>query len=388
MQSFEFYNPTRIIFGDGKVSRVGVEAAAIGKKALLVYGRSSIKTNGIYDQVTASLNEAGVECVDFGGVKSNPVLTHAVAGVELARSAAVDLILAVGGGSVLDEAKAIAAGILYDGQLWDLFAGDAEVKAALPVMTVLTLAATGSEMNGISVLTNEAIEVKFRIMSPLIYPRCSILDPELTFSVSPAYTAYSGVDAASHLMELYFTHREPWAPVQERYAEGLLKTIFESTRKILADPEHKAGRGEMMWAATLAWNGLMKVGLGPVSLPNHMLGLSLGALYDLPHGATLSIVLPAWMEYYSQKTPDRLAQFARNVFDVTVDDSHEAALAGVAAFRDFCDEIGSPTSLAAAGVNASEINRIVDNVIGRTAQWGLPDYSRDVIGDIFRRCAQ
>ena len=227
MQNFIFENPTKIIFGQGQISRAGKEVARFGRKVLLVYGLESIKKNGVYDQVVSSLREAGLNIVEFPGVKSNPVLSHTLKGITLARNEQVEVVLAVGGGSVIDTAKTIAAGVRADHDVWDFFTYKKPVQSALPVLTVLTLSASASEMNAAAVMTREEGLQKFSIRSPHIQPRVSILDPTTLFTLLPAYSAYSAVDAIAHMLEPYFNNTEPDSLLQDRLVEGLMRTIME-----------------------------------------------------------------------------------------------------------------------------------------------------------------
>lgn len=387
MQPFVFHNPTQIIFGAGSVDRVGKTAARHGRTALLVYGRDSIHRSGLYSRVTSALQQAGVSWIDHGGVKSNPVLSHSRAGVDKAKASQVDLILAVGGGSVLDEAKAIAAGACHDGDLWDFFSDRATVQQALPLVTVLTLAATGSEMNSGGVITNEETQQKFNLSSPHLFPRVSILDPVLTWTVPADYTAYSAVDAISHLLEGYFTSPDPVTPLQDRFVEGLVKTIMESTEQILAQPAHAEARATMMWAATWALNGLSTAGIGAYQFPNHMIEHSLSALYDIAHGAGLAIVLPAWMAWQADQHPAKFARFAREVLGCQLSDDRQCALAAARGLKDWFDAIGSPVTLSEAGIPASDIPAIAANAVMLAQKWRMPAYSAEVIANILQRAA-
>ncbi|MFA6499361.1 MAG: iron-containing alcohol dehydrogenase, partial [Desulfurivibrionaceae bacterium] len=291
MFDFTFHNPTKIIFGAGKDALIGAELNAAGiNRVLLVYGRNSVVKSGLLDRVIASLKTSNIAYTQFNGVDSNPLLSHAREGVTLAKRDKVEAILAVGGGSVLDEAKAIAVGALANEDVWQFFIGK-EVECALPVFTILTLAATGSEMNGNSVITNAETRQKYNIASPHVYPRVSILNPELTHSVPLNYTAYSAVDAIAHVCEGYFT-KEPGTHLQDRLVEGIIKTVIETTNLIMADPSHATARASFMWTATLALNGLTPAGIGAYTFPNHMIEHALSAIYNIPHGAGLSIVMP------------------------------------------------------------------------------------------------
>ncbi len=386
MKSFVFHNPTKIVFGGGMVAKVGKHTAAHGGKALLVYGKNSIKNNGVYDKVAASLAAEGVTLVEYGGVKSNPVLSHVRTGIALAKQQHVDVVVAVGGGSVLDEAKAIAAGAMSDHDVWDFFTGAARVKQALPLITVLTLAATGSEMNSGGVVTNEETKQKFDIGSPALFPKVSILDPTLTYTVPMDYTAYSAVDAISHLLEGYFTSNDQATPLQDRFVEGLVQTIIESTGQIMQQPDDSEARATMMWAATWALNGLSTAGIGGYGFPNHMIEHSLSALYDIPHGAGLSIVMPGWMAYAAEQQPAKFAQFAQRVFGCDGADQVQCAQEGIAELKNWFTTIDSPVTLEQGNVPTSDIAAIAENATMLAEKWGLKDYSAGVIADILRRC--
>jgi alcohol dehydrogenase YqhD (iron-dependent ADH family) len=386
MQNFIFWNPTKIIFGEGTIPQIGSETKQFGKNVMLVYGKGSIKKTGIYDDVVNSLRKADLEIIEFSGVQSNPIISHVKQGIALAKQKDVDVIVAVGGGSVLDESKAIAAGSKTDGDVWDFYTEKATVQDALPMLAVLTLAATGSEMNLTSVITKEETQQKFNLRSPFIFPKVSILDPTATYSVPKTYTAYGGVDAISHVIEGYFTGEDSWTPIQDRYVEGLIRTIMESTERCLENPEDYQGRATMMWAATLALNGLPVAGIGKHGFPNHMIEHSLSAIYDIAHGAGLSIVIPGWMKYASRKSPEKFAQFAERVFDTHENVPEKAAEKGIEALKAWFEKIGSPTNLSAGSIPEEDIEGIAENALMLAKKWKLSEYTKDVIAEILRLC--
>ena len=385
MQNFIFENPTKIIFGRGQISHIGKEVARFGRKVLLVYGRESIKKNGIYDQVISSLREAGLKIVEFPGVKSNPMLAHAQKGIDLAREAQVEVILGVGGGSVIDTAKTIAAGFKADHDVWDFFTYKKPILGALPVLTVLTLAASASEMNPAAVMTREEGLQKFSFRSPHIHPRVSILDPTALFSLSAAYSAYSAVDAISHLLESYFNNEEPDSPFQDRLVGCMIRTIMESTEIILQEPANYNARANMMWTTTWAFNGFPAAGMGRVTFPVHMIEHSLSAIYDIAHGAGLAIVLPGWLSYTQEKNVRKLAWLAREIF--RSDGSDETAAAeGISKLKNWFTAIGCSTVMKDAGIPEDDIDKIAENAFALAQTWQLPDYTRKVIADILRQC--
>lgn len=378
MFDFVFHNPTKIVFGRQKEEAIGEELKSAGMgKVLFVYGQNSIKRSGLFDRIAASLKRNGIGYVEFGGVVSNPVISHTRQGVELAKREAVDAILAVGGGSVLDEGKAIAVGALAADDVWNYFTGK-EVTRALPVFTVITLAATGSEMNGNAVVTNEETKQKYNIGSPHVYPRVSILSPELTCTVPLSYSAYGAVDAIAHVIEGYFT-RQAGSHLQDRLVEGIIKTVIETNNVIMQEPDNYAARAEFMWAATLALNGLTTAGLKEYSFPNHMIEHSLSAIYNIAHGAGLAIVMPAWMKWYAAKAPERFDRFAREVFGV------EGAAAGIKALEAWFAAIGAPIRLPDANIPAGDINMIAANAAALATLWGIGEiYSKEVIAEILQ----
>lgn len=388
MQNFIFDNPTRIIFGKGAITRIGNEVKRFGTNVLLVYGQGSIKKHGIYDQVISSLKEANHSIVEFPGVKANPVFSHVLKGIKLARNENITVILAVGGGSVIDTAKTIAAGVKAEpgDDIWDFFTFKKKIRNALPVLTVLTVSASASEMNPTAVITKEEGAQKFSITSPLIQPRASVLDPTVLFSLTAECSAYSAVDVITHLLEGYFNNTEPESPLQDRLVEGIMKTVMENTEAILKDPQNYDARANMMWSATLAFNGLTSAGMGLISLPAHMIEHSLSALYDIAHGAGLSIIFPGWMKYAVDKKPAKFAQLGRRSFDIRETDDLKAAVEGINRLERWFSSIGSPTSLREAGIPGSDIDRIAENATALAKLWGLKDYTRDVIVEVLHLC--
>ncbi len=389
MQNFVFHIPTKILFGRDTVSAIGPETAAWGSRCLLVHGRSSCKRSGLLDRVKGSLAAAGVEIVEHGGVRSNPVLSHVRAGIGLAKERRVDVVVAVGGGSVIDEAKAISAGSLVEHDVWKFFTGRRSIRQCLPLTTVLTLAAAGSEMNSGMVITNEETREKFGTGNQLLYPKTSILDPEVTFTVPPDYTAYGAVDAIAHVLEFYMTTRDPDTPVQDRIMEGLIENAMEACDRCLADPCDYHGRANLMWTATLALNGLTAAGLGRVGFPMHMIEHSLSALYDVPHGAGLSVVMPGWLTWHSARAPERMAGLCRRLFpfpDMEQCSEEELARRAITILRNWFGRIDSPTSLQELDIPASDIPEIARNAMALARTWRLNDYTPGRIEEILRLC--
>ncbi|MGL4944284.1 MAG: iron-containing alcohol dehydrogenase [Thermoguttaceae bacterium] len=382
MQNFVYHNPVRVIFGRGTIPQIGGEVKPFGK-TLLVYGQGSSRRNGVYDQVVTSLKEAGVTWVEFGGVRANPVLSHTRDGIALARAERVESILAVGGGSVIDEAKAIAFGAAtneYD--VWEVYARKAQVTKALPLLTVLTMSATGTEMNGGTVITNESTRQKLGYGSPHLYPRVSILDPEVLYTIPATQSAYGAIDAACHLMESYFTAEDANIPLQDRYVEGIVRTLTEIAAPMIASPRNYDLRATFMWAATLAWNGTAPAGVGNWGTPNHLIGHAMSALCDTPHGESLAIALSGWMPWFAETTPrgrERITKLGRGVFDASDD------VETIERFRNWFRSLNVATTLAGIGVNDDA--EIAANVAENAPLWGLPDYANAAtITTILRRC--
>ncbi|MBW2557332.1 MAG: iron-containing alcohol dehydrogenase [Deltaproteobacteria bacterium] len=386
MRNFVFENPTKIVFGRGQIKKIGCETAKFGKKVLMVYGQGSVKKSGVYDQVIASLQESDIEIVEFPGVKSNPVLSHVLKGIDLARREGVDVVLAVGGGSVIDTAKTIAVGAKTDDDVWDYFMRAKTIQDALPILTVVTISASASEMNPAAVITKEEGARKFSFRSPFVQPKTSILDPTALFTLSPAYSAYSAVDAITHMLEGYFNNKEPHSPLQDRLVEGMIKTIMESTEVILRDPADYDARANMMWAATLAFNGLTAAGMGMTSLPAHMIEHSLSAIYDIAHGAGLSIVFPGWMFYAVEQDPVKFARLGREIFGIEENDNLKAGMEGINRIKEWFASIGSPVSLREADIPGEGIGKIAENAHVLAQAWGLRNYTEEVIVDILRLC--
>jgi len=379
MKDFVFYNPTQIVFGEDKTSDIGRYLQ--GQKCLFLYGSTSIKQNGIYDKVIGSLKKHGITFVEKGGVKPNPVLSFVYEAIDLARKEHVDCLLAVGGGSVIDTAKAVAAGVYYSGDVWDFFIDKAKITKALPIYVVLTLAATASEMNSGAVITNEATKQKFNIQSESLFPKISILDPTNTYSVPKRQVANGSVDAIVHVLEGYFTGTYPTTPIQDGFVETLVKTVIATTKKIFENPTDYDARANFMWSATLALNGLTTTGIGDYGFPNHMMGHSLSALYNVDHGASLSIVFPAWLKYNASTLSKRLAHFGKEVFGKA--DAKET----IAAIKDYFHGIGAPVRLNEVGINKAEIEKIAENAVSLAKKWGLVSYTKEVIAKILEFAA-
>ena len=366
MNNFEFYSPTKFVFGRGAEAKTGALVKEFGgTKVLLHFGGGSIKTNGVYDKVTASLKAAGVDWVELGGVKPNPREALVREGIALVRREKVDFILAVGGGSVIDSAKAIAFGALYEGDFLDYtFGKDCKVPpivpAALPVGTVLTIAAAGSEGSCNCVISLGPKNLKRTITGDRLRPRFSVLNPEFTSSLPPYQTACGAVDMFAHVVERYFSPT-PDVMVTDELCEGIMRSIVAASRKAMKDPQDYAARADLMWAGALAHNNVCGAGRAQ-DWASHGIEHELSALYDCAHGAGLAVVMPAWMDYVKSADIARVARFAEKVWAVPPGDPADMAEEGIRRYRAWIKDLGMPLTFAELGAKAEDIPTLVANL--------------------------
>ncbi|MBF0348567.1 MAG: iron-containing alcohol dehydrogenase [Magnetococcales bacterium] len=358
--NFEFQNPTRIVFGAGVLSRLGEVAREGGRRALLVIGGGSVKRNGAFDRAVASLKAAGVGVVAFEGVEPNPRLATVVRGAQLAKAEQCDLVIALGGGSVMDAAKVMAATVYYEGDPWEMMVhspiGTRLPTRALPIITVPTLAATGSEMNMGAVITNEQRVEKSYVIADCLYPRVALVDPALTLTVPADQTAYGICDLMTHVTEGYF-NGDDGTPLQDRFAEGVILTAMEWGPEAVANGQDLEARAQVQWASVVALNGWVQAGANAVGFPVHMIEHTISAIHDVAHGAGLAVVNPAWMRAAARIRPNRFAQFSRRIFGLEQPDVLACALEGVARFEGFLGGIGCPTRLSQLGLDGTLIER-------------------------------
>lgn len=386
MDNFTFHNPTKIIFGKATENKVGTEVKKYSDKVLLCYGGGSIKNSGLFDRVINSLKENKIEYLELSGVKPNPRLSLVKQGIKLCREENINFILAVGGGSVIDTAKAIAVGVPYEGDLWDFYLGKAKVTAALPVGTILTIPAAGSEASNSSVITNEDGWYKKGLTSNYIFPVFSILNPELTYSLPAYQTACGAADMMAHIMERYFTNTEN-VELTDRLCESTLKTIINNVPKAIEAPEDYNSRAEIMWSATIAHNNLLNTGrVGDWA--SHAIEHELSALYDIAHGAGLSIIFPAWMKYVYSHDINRFLQFSARVWDVDFHFSspEEIALEGINRMIRFFKNIGLPVTLTEAGISEDKFEEMADKCtdFGKYTVGNFVKLNREDIVNIYR----
>lgn len=363
MRSFQFYNPTRLIFGKGQLEALKTEVPKYGKRVLLVYGGGSIKRSGLYEQVLGLLKEIGAEVTELAGVEPNPRLSTVHKGVDLCKTNNIELILAVGGGSVLDCVKAIAVGAKYDGDMWDFAQRKAVAQDALPLGTVLTMAATGSEMNSGSVITNQETQEKLGWGSAYSFPAFSILDPVNTYTVPKDQTVYGMVDMMSHVLEHYF-HLDPNTPVQLGFCETILRTVMDAAPRLVADLENYELRETILYCGTMALNGVLNMGLAG-DWATHNIEHAVSAVYDIPHGGGLAILFPHWMRHNLDVKVERFKRLAINVFDVSPEGKSDRQIAeeGIDALSKFWTSIGAPNRLADYDIDDSQIEVMADKAM-------------------------
>lgn len=355
MLNFDFYNPTQILFGQGQIAAIAKHIPA-SARVLLVYGGGSIKQNGVYDEVMAAL--AGFTVTEFAGIEPNPSYETLMRAIAQVKAEKIDFLLAVGGGSVIDGTKFIAAGALLEDDPWTILEKrGANIAGAMPFGAVLTLPATGSEMNSGGVVTRKSTHEKFSFMSRKCFPKFAVLDPSKTYSLPARQVGNGVVDAFAHVMEQYMTYPVN-AKVQDRFAEGLLLTLIEEGPQALANPEDYDVRANVMWTATLALNGLIGAGV-PQDWATHMIGHELTALHNLDHAQTLAIVLPSMLRVRKDAKRAKLLQFAERVWDLSRGDEDTRIEAAITRTEEFFEQMGVKTRLGDYGLGAADIDGVL-----------------------------
>ncbi|QXJ49532.1 iron-containing alcohol dehydrogenase [Bacillus altitudinis] len=360
MENFIYYNPTKLMFGKGQLDGLKSELARYGKRVLLVYGGGSIKKNGLYDKVISALNEAEADVFELSGVEPNPRLTTVQKGIDICQNENIDFLLAVGGGSVIDCTKAIAAGAEYDGNVWDIISKKTTAQKALPFGTVLTLAATGSEMNPDSVITNWETNEKYVWGSSVTHPAFSILDPEHTYSVPENQTVYGMVDMMSHVFEQYF-HNVKNTPLQDRMCFAVLQTVIETAPKLLEDLQNYEHRETILYAGTIALNGTLQMGYFG-DWASHTIEHAVSAVYDIPHAGGLAILFPNWMRHTLDHNVERFKNLMLNMFDIDSEgkSDRDIALEGIDKLSAFWTSLGAPSRLADYDIGEDQLDKIAD----------------------------
>lgn len=384
LDNFTFVNPTKLIFGKGQLEQLKTEVPQYGKKVLLVYGGGSIKRNGLYDAVLKQLGDIGAQVSELSGVEPNPRLSTVHKGVNICKEEGIDFLLAVGGGSVIDCTKLIAAGAKYDGDAWDIVTKKAQAKEALPFGTVLTLAATGSEMNPGSVITNWETKEKYGWGSPAVFPKFSILDPVNTFTVPKDQTIYGIVDMMSHVFEHYF-HLAENTEFQDRMCEGLLLTVMETAPKLIEDLENYEHRATILYCGTMALNGMLSMGYHG-DWATHNIEHAVSAVYDIPHGGGLAILFPNWMKHNIKVKPERFQKLAVRVFGVDPEGktAEEAGLEGIEKLREFWNSIGAPSRLADYEIDDSQLELMADKAVVNGEFGNFTKLNKEDVLNIYR----
>ncbi|MGE6205095.1 iron-containing alcohol dehydrogenase [Guptibacillus hwajinpoensis] len=385
MNTFLQYNPTRLYFGKDQITQLQGELK-YGAKVLVVYGGGSIKRNGVYDVVMSELKKVNAEVHELSGVDPNPRLTTVEKGSAICKKEGIDFLLAVGGGSVIDCTKAIAAGAHYEGSAWDLITQKEPIESALPFGTVLTLAATGSEMNLVSVITNWETKEKLGWGSPHVFPTFSVLDPTYTFSVPENQTVYGIVDSMSHALEHYF-HRTNNTPMIDGFIESLLRTAIQTGPKLLNDLESYEHRETMMYISTTAFNGTLSNGTDGGDWATHRIEHAVSAVYDIPHGGGLAILFPNWLEHVLEEDPSRVKQLAVNVLGISSEgkSDQEVAVEGAKALREFWNSLGAPSRLADYDIDDSEFEGMVEKTFIKPGVGTYKELDRESVRDILQR---
>jgi hypothetical protein len=359
MENFVMFNPTSLHFGKGVIGGLNASISQLGKKVMLVYGKGSVKKNGIYDQVIAQLKIAGCEIIEYSGIKSNPVFEDVDAAAALGRKHDISAIVAVGGGSVIDSAKFLSITIPVKHSVWDFVENKAKPKAGIPLVAVLTLAATGSEMNGFAVIQNNKTRQKPGYYCPLFFPRFSYLDPEFTYSVPKNYTAYGLMDTIAHCLEGYFGKGD--SPLTDKFAISIMREIIENGPKLLNNLKDYNLRARIMFASTTALNGLVMTGKTGGDWGAHSIGHTLSVLYDIPHGASLSIVYPAWFKHLLDRLYRKMSFLGEELFK-----TNETAQT-IFEFEAFFKKIGCPVRLSDLKIGKDKKDEIMNNLLANKA---------------------
>ena len=383
MKNFEFFLPTKVLFGKDVLKNIPRELTRLGKKCLWVFGRSSIYKTGLYEKIKVLLEKANIEWVELGGIKANPLLSGVKKGIEVARKNEVDFILATGGGSVIDTAKAISAGYFYEGDVWDFYEKKAYPKKTLPIATVLTIAGTGSELNNISVIVHDEKKIKFSLRAHNLFPRVSFLQPDLTFTVGPNYTAYGAFDAFSHVFEVFISREYRKDCITTDFMIALMKNIIKTSEKLVRDLENYDLRANMMWCSSLALCGLTKTGIGAYKFLIHAIEHTISGAYEIPHGLGLGILTLGWIK--ENKDKPQLAEFFEKVFEVNV--KKQGVEEGIKKFENWLDSLGFIKNFKDLGIPKKDLEILAENAFYILKVWKAEkDVSLEEIKNLLYRC--
>lgn len=386
MENFIFQSPVKIIFGKGAVDTLGDELSAFGNRTLFVYGRQAVKDIGLHEQIISSLACEGVTCIEYGGIRPNPLLSEVRKGIAIAREMNAEVILAAGGGSVIDAAKAIAVGSAVDYDIWKLFTGKKSVAATLPVISVPTVAGSGSEANHGMVLTHDESRLKFGFGHRLLYPRVCLADPSLTYTVDQAQTGCGCVDVLCHCLEPYLTSAAEGIEFQRRFLENVCKTVVESASGCIDTPSSYEHRAAMHWASIMAMSPVSAAGLGRVHHPLHVIEHGLSAIHDLPHGAGLAALLPGWLEYCLPACSAVLAQWGKEVFKVKGDTVVARAKATVSSLTQFLISLGCSVRLKDLGLAQQDLKSIAAHAVSQNRIRRNPGLDEKMVMEVLTHC--
>lgn len=368
MKNFEYYNPVRVIFGAGELNKIGTEAKALGQKVCLVSYKELGFLQPLMDRIRLLLEKEELQVITFYEAETNPEIETVARGVELCKAQNIDLVIGAGGGSAMDAAKAIAAGVYYEGDLWNMvYSRHDQVDAipptrSLPTMMIPTLPATGSEMNLCAVVSNATLKEKSYIWDTCLYPKVSIIDPELTLTLPAFQTACAAADSISHVLEIYLNGEDD-TDLQHYFQEGVMRTVIDNIDKVLADPQNISARSHLQWAATCAINGWASP--GDAWTPIHQIGHALTARHQVPHGASLAILMPAWMQHMYERNRAKYFRFAVNVMQICPKEKseHEVITEGLVAFKAFMKRIGVPLTLREMNITEEDLPLICHQVV-------------------------
>ena len=364
MNNFFFRNPTKMLFGKGMLKNLGNELKHYGKNTLIVYGGRNIKKIGLLNQVRKILSNHNISFFELSGVVPNPVISKVKKGIVLVKKHRIKTILAIGGGSVIDTGKIIAAGAMVKHDPWDFFTGKERVDKGLPLITIQTLSGSAAEVTSGATITNEKTKQKFGAGGYALYPKVSILDPKLTFSAPKTHTAYGAVDMLSYILDPYFFGKKEKTFVPDSMSEALAKIIIKTTPKVILNPNNYELRANMMWAASLANYGMISRGLNPARYYLHMIEHSISGLHDIPHGAGLSVLIVGWTKYAKKYIPFKLSQFGKKVFDLNYKTSLSASASKTAKkIEKWLNSIKCPTKLSQLNISEDEFTKIIKNIL-------------------------
>jgi len=388
MEAFDYCNPTKIVFGRDRIRELGKIAKSFGNRAMFVtYDKEATEKIGLLEKALEPLKESGIVLDEYYGVKSNPSLEHARNGVKRAEQFCPDVIIALGGGSVIDESKCIAAAYKSKVDIWDMVEDPTRLTDALPVIAVCTIPATSSEMNCIAVISNDETGVKDGLEGQQLYPAVALLDPDLTISIPLRQTAFSSADIVCHLIEGYVSHQEMFVPMEHLYCEGLIKTQMICMERLLVNPGDIDARAQLMWAATNSWNGFCVLGYGEYEALNHAIGHIVSEMYDTPHGATMAMVMPAVLSYTADRRIQRYAGLAREVFQCTEGDDKKAANALSGFMRSWLEHIGAPADFKQGRIPTDRIKELKERAYNNVVRYGYGrTYSKEDIDNIIDLC--